>query len=141
MTGAGLRPPACDECIVSFPAEYIMLVTINRPKKMNTTNRTLNWQLHAVWGWFDDEPSLRVAIITGQGTKAFCAVCVTSRQITMVLMIQSTTDPPIHCGRAQIFSRSRQHKKALISHGNMPIHQAPLQVSPEEKERNLFLPL
>lgn len=51
-----------------------MLVTINRAKKMNTTNRLLNWQLDAVWKWFDEEPSLRVAIITGAGNKAFCAV-------------------------------------------------------------------
>lgn len=50
-----------------------MLVTIARAKKMNTTNRRLNWQLDAVWHWFDNEPSLRVAIITGEGTKAFCA--------------------------------------------------------------------
>ncbi len=34
---------------------------------------TLHWQLDALFGWFEDEPSLRVAIITGQGEKAFCA--------------------------------------------------------------------
>ncbi len=40
---------------------------------MKTTNPRLNWQLDNVWKWFDEEPSLRVAIITGQGSKAFCA--------------------------------------------------------------------
>jgi len=74
MANTGLRPPLCDEAIVSFPAEHVMLVTIDRQKKMNTTNRKLNWQLDAVWKWYDNEPSLRAAIITGSGPKAFCAV-------------------------------------------------------------------
>lgn len=68
-----LNPPSCDEAAISYPAQHVLLVTITRAKKMNTTNQKLNWQLDAVWKWFDDEPSLRVAIITGEGTKAFCA--------------------------------------------------------------------
>lgn len=50
-----------------------MLVTINRPKKMNSITKAAHWQLEALFKWFDNEPSLRVAIITGQGQKAFCA--------------------------------------------------------------------
>ncbi|KAK3697705.1 hypothetical protein LTR37_017287 [Vermiconidia calcicola] len=68
-----LRPPPCQEAVVSFPTEHVMLVMIAREKKMNTTNRLLNWQLDTLFTWFDDEPSLRVAVITGQGSKAFCA--------------------------------------------------------------------
>lgn len=33
----------------------------------------MNWELDALWNWYDAEPSLRVAILTGAGTKAFCA--------------------------------------------------------------------
>lgn len=29
-------------------------------------------ELAAVWAWFDNEPSLRVAVVTGAG-KAFCS--------------------------------------------------------------------
>ena len=68
-----LTPPACDEAKITFPSEHVLLCTITRERKMNTTNRRLNWQLDAVFNWFDEEPSLRVAIITGQGSKAFCA--------------------------------------------------------------------
>ena len=32
----------------------------------------MNWELQALFAWYDDEPSLRVAVITGEGTKAFC---------------------------------------------------------------------
>ena len=50
-----------------------MLVTIARPKTMNSMTHALHWQLDALFTWFDNEPSLRVAVITGQGHKAFCA--------------------------------------------------------------------
>lgn len=32
----------------------------------------MSWDLDALWRWFDNEPSLRVAVITGVGDKAFC---------------------------------------------------------------------
>lgn len=50
-----------------------MLVTIFRTKQMNSITHTMNWQMEALFNWFDNEPSLRVAIITGSGSKAFCA--------------------------------------------------------------------
>ena len=33
----------------------------------------MNWELEALFQWYDEETSLRVAIITGEGSKAFCA--------------------------------------------------------------------
>ena len=66
-------PPECKDCVIIFPAEHVVLVTICRADKMNTTNYALNWYLQDLWQWFDDEPALRVAIVTGQGEKAFCA--------------------------------------------------------------------
>lgn len=50
-----------------------MLVTIARPKTMNSMTHALHWRLDALLTWFDNQPSLRVAVITGQGQKAFCA--------------------------------------------------------------------
>jgi len=67
------RVPPCKDALITFPAEHVMLVTISRPKKMNTTTNLLSWQLDTVFNWYDREPSLRVAVITGQGSKAFCA--------------------------------------------------------------------
>ena len=40
---------------------------------MNSIPHALHWSLDTLFTWFDDESSLRVAIITGQGPKAFCA--------------------------------------------------------------------
>ncbi|KAJ9129907.1 Crotonase, core [Coniochaeta hoffmannii] len=66
-------PPDCSVVQLSFPAPHVMLVTINREKSMNSIPMRGHWEGEAVWTWFDDEPSLRVAILTGAGSKAFCA--------------------------------------------------------------------
>ena len=67
------QPPKCSGCTVTFPADNIMLVTISRPKQMNSVNHLMNWEMEALFTWYDAEPSLRCAVITGEGTKAFCA--------------------------------------------------------------------
>lgn len=66
-------PPPLNGASASFPADGIMLVTINRPNQRNSIPSTLHWQLHGLFHWFDSEPTLNVAIITGEGDKSFCA--------------------------------------------------------------------
>ena len=70
---AAREPPSVSCCAVTFPMEHIILVTISRSKQMNTVTYAMNWELDALFTWFDDEPSLRVAVITGEGSKVFCA--------------------------------------------------------------------
>lgn len=72
MTTATPAPPLSGAS-ASFPSPGIMLVTINRPKQRNSIPFKLHWQLHALFHWFDKEPSLNVAVITGEGDKSFCA--------------------------------------------------------------------
>ncbi|KAF7846273.1 hypothetical protein BT93_L4723 [Corymbia citriodora subsp. variegata] len=67
------NPPQIDGCTLSYPAPFVLLLTINREKQMNSIPSQLHWQMDAVFRWFDSEPSLRVAVITGAGKKAFCA--------------------------------------------------------------------
>lgn len=50
-----------------------MLVTISREHVMNAVTMQGHWEGDAVWNWFDGEPLLRVAILTGKGPKAFSA--------------------------------------------------------------------
>jgi enoyl-CoA hydratase/carnithine racemase len=40
---------------------------------MNSIDTAAHWQAEAIFDWYDQEPSLRVAIITGAGRKSFCA--------------------------------------------------------------------
>ncbi|KAI1153921.1 enoyl-hydratase, partial [Nemania diffusa] len=65
-------PPPVLDVLVSFPAEHILLVTLNRPKQLNAIPRPQHFALEALWTWYDAEPTLRCAVITGTG-RAFCA--------------------------------------------------------------------
>lgn len=66
-------PPTSEYFTLSFPRPHTLLVTINRPKQRNSIPSAGHWDAHAIFSWFDEEPSLLVAIITGAGDKAFCA--------------------------------------------------------------------
>ncbi|KAF1815703.1 enoyl-CoA hydratase-like protein [Eremomyces bilateralis CBS 781.70] len=68
-------PPAIPSSsfALSYPAPHILLVTITREKAMNSIPSFAHWEADDVFRWFDDEPDLRVAIITGAGTRSFCA--------------------------------------------------------------------
>ncbi|KAI8981161.1 enoyl-CoA hydratase/carnithine racemase [Trametes punicea] len=68
-----VRPPQhSNEIKVSFPQEHVMLLTFNRPKSLNAVTPTMTEDIKRVMDWFDEEPSLWVVIITGEG-RAFCA--------------------------------------------------------------------
>lgn len=65
-------PPTQTYALLSFPSPNILLVTFNRPQSLNCVSVASSWELDALFTWFDNEPSLRVAIVTGSG-RAFCA--------------------------------------------------------------------
>jgi enoyl-CoA hydratase/carnithine racemase len=64
-------PPPTNFAKLSFPAPGILLVTFSRPEKLNCMGGADVLELTNIFRWFDDEPSLIVAIITGAGRKAF----------------------------------------------------------------------
>ncbi|KAL4807010.1 ClpP/crotonase-like domain-containing protein [Aspergillus unguis] len=66
-------PPKSSIFTLSFPSPHILLVTINREARMNAIPTQGHKDGFAIWNWFDEEPSLRVGIITGAGKKAFSA--------------------------------------------------------------------
>ncbi|KAI1201763.1 enoyl-hydratase [Nemania serpens] len=65
-------PPPVPNVIVTFPGPHLLLVTLNRPKALNAIPRPQHFALEKLWEWYDAEPSLRCAVITGAG-RAFCA--------------------------------------------------------------------
>ena len=50
----------------------VVLITINRPERLNATNDRLHWELGQVWLTVDADPQARVALVTGAG-RAFSA--------------------------------------------------------------------
>ena len=67
------KPPPTPTYQLSYPASHVLLITIDRPRAMNSLPYASHWEAEALMNWFDAEPSLRVAVVTGAGDKAFCA--------------------------------------------------------------------
>src|SRR5690606_26621957 len=54
-------------------ADGVVLVTLNRPEAMNATNDRMHWELTKIWGILDEDPGVKVAVVTGAGDRAFSA--------------------------------------------------------------------
>ncbi|KAM0327091.1 hypothetical protein ACHAQA_006218 [Verticillium albo-atrum] len=67
-----LPPPTPTFLVLTFPAPRVVLIRMNRPSALNAMSTAAQWEMDAVWKWFDDEPNLSVAILTGTG-RAFSA--------------------------------------------------------------------
>jgi len=72
MQPSQYQPPDIKDVLLTFPTKHVMLVTLNRPSRLNAIPSWLHDQLHKLFKWFDSEPSLRCAVLTGAG-KTFCA--------------------------------------------------------------------
>ncbi|KXN84976.1 3-hydroxypropionyl-coenzyme A dehydratase [Leucoagaricus sp. SymC.cos] len=65
-------PSHSDELQVSIPHEHVLFLTLNRPKSLNAMTPRMTEDLERVLDWFEEEPELWVAIVTGAG-RLFCA--------------------------------------------------------------------
>ena len=51
---------------------YVATVTINRPRVMNAVDQATHERLNEIWGQIENDPGVRVVILTGAGDRAFC---------------------------------------------------------------------
>ena len=51
----------------------VAIITLNRPETRNALSKDIRDGLFSAWDRFERDPTLRVAILTGAGDKAFCA--------------------------------------------------------------------
>ncbi|KAF2744631.1 ClpP/crotonase [Sporormia fimetaria CBS 119925] len=58
---------------VTFPAEYVAHVEINRPEKMNAFFEQMWLNLSAIFRKLSHDPSVRAVVLTGAGERAFTA--------------------------------------------------------------------
>ena len=52
--------------------EHVATVVLNRPEAMNAIDPETRSELFACWQHIEDDPAIRVAVITGAGDRAFC---------------------------------------------------------------------
>ncbi len=62
-----------DPVLMNARADGIAIITINRPEQRNCLNKEVREGLFAAWEWFENDPDMRIAILTGAGDKSFCA--------------------------------------------------------------------
>ncbi len=67
-------PAAWQTLEVTTPAPHVLLVTLNRPAVANALNTQMGIELRDLWvGLTRDAGDTRVVVLTGSGSKAFCA--------------------------------------------------------------------
>lgn len=54
-------------------ADHVLQITIERQQAMNSIDEDTNGRLAEIWSEFESDPGLRAAVLTGAGSKAFCA--------------------------------------------------------------------
>ena len=52
---------------------HVATITLNRPERMNATDRVMHEELPLAWRALDADPVVRAIIVTGAGERAFCA--------------------------------------------------------------------
>ncbi|MGV9408700.1 enoyl-CoA hydratase/isomerase family protein [Nocardia sp. NPDC003693] len=62
-----------DAVLFEARADGIAIITLNRPETRNCLSKDVRAGLFAAWDRFEHDPALRIAILTGAGTQAFCA--------------------------------------------------------------------
>jgi enoyl-CoA hydratase len=62
-----------DAVLFDAREDGIAVITLNRPEARNALGEDIRAGLFAAWQRFEQDPALRVAILTGAGDKAFCA--------------------------------------------------------------------
>jgi enoyl-CoA hydratase/carnithine racemase len=62
-----------DAVLFDARGDGIAIITLNRPEARNALGKDIREGLFAAWDRFERDPTLRVAILTGSGDKAFCA--------------------------------------------------------------------
>ncbi|MGW1739338.1 enoyl-CoA hydratase/isomerase family protein [Nocardia sp. NPDC001965] len=62
-----------DAVLFDARADGIAVITLNRPQTRNCLSAEVRAGLFTAWDRFERDPALRIAILTGAGTKAFCA--------------------------------------------------------------------
>ncbi len=64
--------PPTFETIELAIEEHVATVSLNRPDKANSMNATMWEELQSCFEWLDEEPSVRVVVLAGNG-KNFCS--------------------------------------------------------------------
>jgi len=52
--------------------DHVATVTLNRPEAMNAVDLATEAELQRIWSAIENDPEVRVVVLTGVGERAFC---------------------------------------------------------------------
>ncbi len=73
-----------EPAVIYEKRDGIAVVTMNRPEVRNAINTEMLCRLADAWQDVNDDPAVRVAVLTGAGDKAFCAGADLDRLVRMM---------------------------------------------------------
>ena len=71
---------------MTFPAQYVAHIEINRPEKLNAFFDPMWFEMKAVFEFLSTSPEIRCVLLSGAGDKAFTAGKVFSVQCSKALL-------------------------------------------------------
>jgi enoyl-CoA hydratase len=91
----------------------VTLITINRPERMNPIGPVVSRELVDAWGRFRDDDEQCVAVLTGAGSKAFCAGADLKAAMAAVDP-DSGEEPLMHWTPEEIEAHNRGERDGII---------------------------
>jgi enoyl-CoA hydratase/carnithine racemase len=109
--------------IILDKADGIATITLNRPEKMNAYTRTMGQEIMAAMDDIDADDSVRAAIFTGAGERAFCAGADLTPEggghvFSDPTQVDDLSDPRVRDGGGLLTLRLFESKKPLICASN-----------------------
>lgn len=100
-------------------ADGIATITLHRPEKMNAFTGTMMREVNAALDLTDADDDVRAVIITGHGTRAFCAGADLTPEdgghvFSAREQVDDLSDPRVRDGGGQLTLRLYQSKKPII---------------------------
>jgi crotonobetainyl-CoA hydratase len=65
------QPAVLDDVTLQIQA-HVATVTINRPQVMNAVDQATHERLNRIWEQIENDPEVRVVVLTGAGDRSFC---------------------------------------------------------------------
>jgi len=86
--------------------DHVATVTLNRPDKLNSFNKTMADELCAAWARVRDDEDIHVAVLRANGDRAFCTASMSARDAggslnrssTRKILVRSWVPRRIACG-------------------------------------------
>src|SRR4029077_11569785 len=76
--------PTTEPALLYEKKDGVAVLTMNRPEVRNALNAEMLCRLADAWQYVNDDPAVRVAILTGAGEDAFCAGADLDRLVRMM---------------------------------------------------------